>query len=569
MEWDLSSIYRSVEIARKDSEEAVKMSKDFLDVDMESLDEKSLKKLLEDLERVLWKTLLPLQYASLKVSKNTQDIEAQKLYGIFQKNYTKVDQVVSVIKSKLASLPLERLESLKKVENYSHVVERVIEEKDHILSKDAEQVMSALSVSRRDAAADTYEKLSASYTFEIDGKRMTSEEVRALRYQKNGNLRKRAMRIFFERYRKDKLVIENLYNTVIRDWDTEAKLRNYKSPISMRNAQNEVSDEIVDKLIEVTSDKTSILKRYYTWKSKFLGEELTPADVYAPIGEIDRKYSFDEAKDLVLRAYYSFSEEAGRIVQSFFDERRIDAFPSTGKRGGAFCSYSVPNGKPYVLLNFTGKVRDVMTLAHELGHGLHGTLSSDQTLLNYHTPLTMAEVASVFGEFLVFDEVKNELSGEERRAFIAGKIEDVFATMFRQNMFVKFEIKAHELVEKEGFAPFDGLSDIYGEEIEKMFGESVRITEEYHDEWSSIPHFFFAPFYVYAYNFANALVIALYQKYLEDGKRFVPKYLKILKSGGNDKPERLLKSVGIDLSDVNFWERAFEFLNDLVKEVID
>ncbi len=568
MKWDLSLIYKSEKDAMKDSEEAVKLSKRLLDFDVESIDKPTLEKLFKEIEKVLWKSLLPLQYASLLFSKNMQDVEAQKLYGILQKNYSLVDENISVVKARLSSLPVEKLEEFKSLENYSHVVERIIDEKEHTLPEEAEKALSALSISRRDAAADTYEKLVSSYVFEIDGKELTGEEVRSLRYQKNGNLRKRAMRVFFERYRKDSLVIENLYNTVVKDWDTEARLRNYDSPISMRNSKNEVDDEIVQKLIDITTENYYIVEEYYNWKSRFLGEELTPADVYAPIGDVDRKYSFEDAKRIVLEAYYRFSSEAGKIVESFFKENRIDAFPSLGKTGGAFCSYNVPNGKPFVLLNFTSKIRDVMTMAHELGHGLHGTLSSKQTLLNYHTPLTMAEVASVFGEFLVFDKLKKELSGDERRAFVASKLEDIFSTMFRQNMFVRFEIRAHDLVSKDGFASFDDLSRIYSEELSKMFGKSVRITKEYHDEWSSIPHFFFAPFYVYAYNFANALVIALYKRYLEEGKRFVPKYLKLLESGGKDYPERLLRDFGVDMKDDSFWEESFEFLESLLKEVI-
>ena len=568
MEWNLSLIYESAEDARRDSESAVGEARELLEVKVEELDADGAKDLFEKIEKVLWKSLLPLQYASLMVSKDSEDKRALKLQGLFQKNHSEVEQVVSIVRARLAKLPLKKLEELKEIDNYRHVVERIIESKEHTLSEEAEKALAALSVSRRDAAAELYERMTSLYTFEIDGKRMTGEEVRALRYQRNGNLRKRAMRIFLERYRKDRVIIESLYNTVVRDWDTEAKLRGYEKPISMRNFENEVDDETVQKLIEVTTDRYGILQRYYEWKSKELGEELTPADVYAPVGEVDREFSFEEAEEIVLRAYYGFSDRVGRIVEEFFEERRIDAFPKKGKRGGAFCSYSVPNGKPFVLLNFTGKIRDVMTLAHELGHGVHGVLSSRQTLLNYHTPLTMAEVASVFGEFLVFDLLKEELKGDEKKAFIASKIEDTFATMFRQNMFVRFEIRAHELVEKEGFASFDDLSSIYADELRKMFGNSVRLTREYRDEWSTIPHFFFAPFYVYAYNFANALVLALYSRYLEEGETFVPKYIKLLESGGKDRPERLLEKVGVKLKDEKLWEKAFDFLESMVEEVI-
>ena len=209
-----------------------------------------------------------------------------------------------------------------------------------------------------------------------------------------------------------------------------------------------------------------------------------------------------------------------------------------------------------------------MTLAHELGHGLHGTLSQKQTFINYHTPLTMAELASVFGEFLVFDKLKNNLSGKQKKYFIASKLEDTFATMFRQNMFVRFELQAHDLINKNGTANFEELSTLYENELKIMFGNSVEITPEYRFEWSSIPHIFHTPFYVYAYNYANCLVIGLYQKYLEEGKSFVPKYLELLESGGKDKPERLLEKIGININDEKFWQGAFEFLRNMLKEVV-
>jgi len=278
--------------------------------------------------------------------------------------------------------------------------------------------------------------------------------------------------------------------------------------------ENRVSDESVKKLIEVTVDNVEIVHKYYKWKSEIMNETLTPADIYAPLSKNSRKYTFEEAKEIVLNAYFEFDEKVGEIVKDFFEEKRIHSEISKGKMGGAFCSYYTPTIKPFVLVNFMGHMNDVMTLAHELGHGLHGTLSSKQTYLNYHTPLTMAELASVFGEFLVFEKLKNQLKGEEKRFFIASKLEEIFATMFRQNMFVRFEIEAHNLISKQGMATWDELSDIYEKELNLMFGDSVKITPEYKFEWATIPHIFHTPFYVYAYNYANCLVISLYEKYL-------------------------------------------------------
>ncbi len=571
MEWNLSILYGSDDEAIQDSKRAVELSKEFLGKVGKEIGEElksdRAHEILKELEEILWLSMKPMQYASLKFSKNMKDAQAQRLYGLISTNSSRVDESLAILRAKLASLSKQTLEKLaSEIPEYRHVFEKVIMEKEHVLGEEAEKVMAALSISRRDAAAELYEKLTSSYVFEIDGKKMTGEQVRALRYSKDGDLRKRAMKIFFERYGQDSTVIEGLYNMVVKDWDTEARLRGYPRPISMRNLSNEVSDDVVDKLIEVTTSNTDLVSEYYKWKASYMKEELTLADIYAPIGE-EKEVSFEEAKDIVLEAYYNFSEKVGDIVKSFFDERRIDAFPAEGKRGGAFCSYYVPNYKPFVLLNFTGKLRDVRTLAHELGHGVHGTFSSKQTLLNYHTPLTMAEVASVFGEFLVFDLMKERLRGEERRALIASTIEDLFATMFRQNMFARFEVKAHDVISKEGFASYEDLSNVYSEELKVMFKDSVKITPEYHKEWSAIPHMFFAPFYVYAYNFANALVIALYEKYLEEGKSFVPKYLELLESGGNDFPEKLLEKVGVNLKDENFWQRAFDYIKKLVQEV--
>ncbi|MFW6263665.1 MAG: M3 family metallopeptidase, partial [Thermotogota bacterium] len=276
---------------------------------------------------------------------------------------------------------------------------------------------------------------------------------------------------------------------------------------------------------------------------------------------------FEEAKEIVIDTYYQFNERAGEIVESFFNEKRIHSDVLPGKDGGAFCSYYIPNGKPFVLLNHNNSINDVLTMAHELGHGLHGTLSAKQSMLNYHTPLPMAEVASVFGEFLVFDRLLPTLRPKEKQLFLASTIEGNFATTFRQNMFARFELQSHDLISKAGFASWDDLSQLYEKELKIMFSESVKITQEYQWEWSTIPHIFNVPFYVYAYNFANLLVIALYEKYKEEGDNMIPHYFQLLESGGNDRPDRLLEKLGIDLTDQSFWQKGFDYIGKLIDEL--
>lgn len=579
MKWDLSVLYKNIDFSsiKNDLEQfltkAKKLVENYENKINESIEAETVKKLLVEIENILDGLSRPMQFSSLLFAEDTSNTKYQQLYSISSQYYSKIEELLSPLNSEFAKLSDEKLKSLSnEITEYSNFFNKILDEKKHILSKDAEKILAATSISRRDAVSELYEKITSSYTFdiEIDGKiqHLTDSEIRSLRRSPDGQLRKKAMKILFEKYEKDSLVINGLYNIVVKDYDTEARLRNYKTPISMRNMENRVSDESVEKLIDVTVDNVDIVHKYYKWKSEKMNETLTPADIYAPLDKNQKKYSFDEAKEIVLDAYFEFDEKAGKIVKEFFEEKRIHSEISKGKMGGAFCSYYTPQIKPFVLLNFTGQMSDVMTLAHELGHGLHGSLSSRQTFLNYHTPLTMAEIASVFGEFLVFEKLKNQLKGEDKKFFIASKLEEIFATMFRQNMFARFEIKSHDLISKQGMATWDELSNIYEEELKIMFGNSVKITPEYKFEWSTIPHIFHTPFYVYAYNYANCLVIALYEKYLEEGKTFVPKYLELLESGGKDKPEKLLEKVGININEEKFWQKAFDFLRKILEEVV-
>jgi oligoendopeptidase F len=573
LEWKLERIFANdeaaIENARIHLEEVKRIANE---IERETAPQK-LARLIRDFEEHMDEFAKSIQYAWMRYSVGTESVESQKVLGIIQQLSAQLQEQDAIVEVKLASLSNDVLEEIIKMDgNYEHMIRHIVEKRKHLLSKDAEQVFALTSVSRRDGIAKIHSRLQSSYTFEmeLDGekKTLTVEEIKALRRSTNGELRKRAMKLFLERFQDDAIVLTEVYNLVIRDYDTESRLRRFPRPISMMNFANEVSDDIVDRLIDVTNEKTEILRKYYDWKSKVIGEKLTLADIYAPISNKKKEFSFEEAKDIILESYYAFDEKAGSVVESFFKEERIDLYPRKGKVSGAYCIYTTTKLPPYVLTNFTNDIYDVMTLAHELGHGLHGSLSRKQTFFNHDTPLTLAELASVFGEFLVFDNLKNKLSKEEKMALIASKIEDIFATTFRQNMFTNFEIRAHDLASKNGYVGWDELNNIYHEELERVFGNLVEIPEWYNNEWASIPHIYETPFYVYAYNFAQCLVIALYQEYLEEGKVFVGKYLELLESGGRYSPEKLLEKVGIDLRKEGFWENAFKFVDRLVEELV-
>lgn len=573
MNWDLSVIFENDEKALDNARSHLENIGKFVDDLEQTTDVEKLVELLRNIEDEMDEFGKSVQYAWMRYSTSTDDPHAQKLFGALQGIETQLGEFEARLFVYLSSLSDSKLnDMIAKDLNYSHFISRVIDNRKHLLSKEAEQVLAATSVSRREAISKIHSRIESSYAFEIeiDGglKTLNSEQMRALRRSTNSELRKRAMKMYLERFKEDSIIMTEVYNLIVKDYTAESKLRRYPRPISMRNFANEVTDESVDRLIEVTNSSVDVVKDYYVWKSKLLNEKLTSADIYAPITKNVRKFSLEEARDIVLNAYYSFDERAGKIVESFFDDSRIDLYPKKGKTSGAYCIYSTTKLPPYVFTNFSGDMNSVMTLAHELGHGLHGSLASKQTYFNHSTPLTLAELASVFGEFLVFDNLKNKLSGEEKKALIATKIEDTFSTTFRQNTFAQFELRAFDLVEKSGYASWDELSEIYYEQLKQMFGESIEIPEWYKNEWAMVSHFYETPFYVYAYNFAHCLVIALYQKYLEDGKNFVPKYIELLESGGKYPPKELLGKMGIDIEGEGFWEKAFTFIGSMTKELM-
>jgi oligoendopeptidase F len=359
-----------------------------------------------------------------------------------------------------------------------------------------------------------------------------------------------------------------VFNTILADKASTDGLRKYEHWLDPRNEANEIEGASVEALVEAVTGRYDLVQRFYSLKAGLLGlDEMLDYDRYAPLGEAARPFSWDEARETVLEAYSAFLPEMGEIAGRFFTGRWIDAPPTAGKRGGAFSHGAVPSAHPYILMNYTGKVRDVQTLAHELGHGIHQYLSRDQGVFHADTPLTTAETASVFGEMLVFRRLMDAIDDErDRLAMLVEKVDDTMATVFRQVTMNRFEDRIHAHRRLRGELAPDDLAEHWLETQRAMYADSVTLTDGYRHWWSYIPHFVHTPGYVYAYAFGELLVLALHARYVEEGQAFAMKYRDLLAAGGSDWPHVLVGKLGIDLRDPAFWDQGLDAIEALVRD---
>jgi oligoendopeptidase F len=351
-------------------------------------------------------------------------------------------------------------------------------------------------------------------------------------------------------------------NTLLMDKGVDDRLRRYPSWLAARNLANEASDESVRALIEAVRGRYEIARRWYRLKAKLLGiGRLADYDRMAAVTQDVATFSYAQARELVLDCYRSFSPELGAVAGRFFSERWIDAPVRPAKRGGAFCASAVPSAHPYVLLNYTARRRDVLTLAHELGHGVHFALAAQQGVFHQGTPLTLAETASVFGETIVFGRLLAEdTAPASRLALLAENLEDTIATVFRQVAMNRFEELAHTTRREQGELSVERIGELWAQSQEELLGDSVEITEGYRTWWSYIPHFINTPGYVYAYAYGQLLALAVYERYEQRGEEFVPQYLELLRAGGSRSPEELGRIVDVDLGDPRFWESGLDLV---------
>ena len=456
--------------------------------------------------------------------------------------------------------------------NYVHFLSGIRKFRPYTLKENEERLLTRKNLTGVNAFTKLFDELSASLAYrmelDVEEKEFTGEELLALLHHTSADVRFRAFTTFLEKHGEHGLVFGSVFNNIALDHGQEMELRGYKTPIQPTNIGNEIPDEAVEHLMQVTEANYGLAQEYFRLKAKMLGmEKIRNCDVYAPVAEAERKYEFSEARDLVTASYADYDPEFGAIVGAFFDERRVDVLPRPGKSGGAFAMGISPVSPPFLLLNYTGTLRDLATIAHEAGHGLHFVLAQKQSMLNYHAPLPLAETASVFGEMLLTRMLLDRESDPAvRKSLLCAKIEDIIATTFRQTVLTRFELRLHN-ERQNGLLSNGRVAAIWLEENGRLFGDAVEMIPAYGWGWSYISHFIHARFYCYSYTFAELLVLALYQKHLEEGESFKPGYKRLLESGGALSPADTAALAGIDITEGGFWQKGYDFLAGLIGEL--
>lgn len=451
---------------------------------------------------------------------------------------------------------------------YRHYLHNARRYREHLLSEAEEKILAEKQTTGRALWDRLFEETLTELRFEVTGRSMTEQEVLALLADPKREIRRMAADALTVGLQSRLRTLTSCFNAILADKALDDRLRKYPHWLSERNLANEAGDEMVDALVNAVTGRYPLMARYYHMKAKLLGlKQLEDYDRYAPIPGTDRRYSWEECRQIVLDAFADFSPAMGAIAQEFFDQHWIDAALVPGKRGGAFAHPVTPDVHPYIFVNYTGTVRDVMTVAHELGHGVHQYVSREQGLFNANTPLTTAETASVFGEMLTFERLMRYESDPRRRlGLLCGKLEDAFATVFRQIAMNRFEDAIHTARRSEGELSSERLSELWMQTQQPQFEDAVRLRDSYKVWWSYIPHFIGSPGYVYAYAFGELLTLALIQRYKQLGQPFVAQYLAMLRAGGSQSPEQVVALAGVHLEDSGFWEKGLDYLEGMVEQ---
>ncbi len=584
IKWDLSDFYTDINdpSIETDIQEIEKLAEKLHQNVRGNLEDPSLtpKQLLEwfkEYENVAEKIFYFELYAELILRISNLDDDIKAFYSKIDEFKVKIQQKLLFFNlelNKIADSKFEELIKTQELEPYKHALKFNRMKKMHQLSEKEEQIILMKDMTGVKGFLKLYSEFKSNFTFDfvVDGeiRKLTEAELFAYMYQENKDLRYKALQKMVAKYKDNEMIFTHIYNNILRDWDLECAKRNFKKPISRRNLENEVSDESVEVCGRVTTESYPIVEKYYNIKKKLLDlPELHMSDLYAPIGKITRKYSYQEALVLIKDADGKFFPEFKDIIEKMVEINHIDATPRKGKNRGAFCAHGKQKQYGFVFVNFVDTVDSVRALAHELGHAFHAYyIQQEQNFVNIETSLVVAEIASVFNEILISDYLMNtDLAKEEKISLLCNFIESKFGTSHRQNAFYRFEKAIHGLLEKK-LPTTEEIKDAFAKEMELMFRNSmINIKEEYANYIFVVPHFLTTPFYVYAYNMSNLLVISLYQMYLEQKEEFVPKYLKLLSLGSSLSPEEMLAEIGINLNDPTFWEKGLKYLSDKVDEL--
>ena len=577
-EWDLTDLYPSRTSAelKEDLETAAEDARHFAEHYKGKLSELAGQELylaISTFEEIGEMQGRIMSYAYLVYAGNMSDPEIGKFFQTMQEKVNAISTDLLFLTLELNKIDETMLtemyegSSLKKYEPWIRNVRAL---QPYQLSDELEKLLHEKDIAGRSAWVRLFDETIAGLKFDVDGEEMASQQVLHLLSSKESGVRKKAAKSLGKVFAENVRLFSLVTNTLAKDKAIEDDWRGVGNPADMRHLSNQVEPEVVDALsAAVQASYPTLSHRYYTLKAKWMGvEKLDYWDRNAPLPEEeDRIIPWNEARDTVLDAYGRFSPELSELGRKFFENPWIDAAVRPGKSPGAFAHPTVPSAHPYLLLNYQGNTRDVMTLAHELGHGVHQVLAGPQGGLLADTPLTLAETASVFGEQLTFRSLlEKETDPVKRRVMLAGKVEDMLNTVVRQIAFYEFEKRIHNARKKEELSP-DQIGKIWMDVQKESLGPAIRLHDEYQYFWCYIPHFIHSPFYVYAYAFGDCLVNALYAVYQDAEEGFQDKYFEMLKAGGTLRHKELLAPFNLDASDPAFWSKGLSVIEGFIDEI--
>lgn len=583
--WNLRDLYKSPKDKQiqADLEQASKRAKRFgkryrgtlLEVTKKP---KAFRPILEEYAEIYTILAKPSIYAGLRFAETSAEPSRGAFVQQVRAAYTDISKELFFFNLEIQDLPNSRIKKLlaaKALTDFQNYLYQVSIGKRHSLTEELERLTADKSLTGRSAFIRLFDEEmgAARYLTKIPGKKqksMSQTEVLDLLHSSDGKKRKAGAVAISRGLKENIRRTTYIYNTLIQDKAINDTYRSYRNPEDSRHQANQISHDMVDALCDAVTETYSVVQNYYRFKKKVIGvRTLYDYDRYAPIGAKEIKISYPKAKKLILDSFEKFSPEFADVARLFFDKNWIDAQKRVGKRGGAFCQMGTPQAHPYVFINYSGTMRDVFTLAHELGHGIHGYLMRENNYLNYDVPLTVCETASVFSEMLLFEHLKSTgRSGEELFGLTMHKIESIFATVYRQISMFLFERDVHA-ARKAGELLPDTISQLWMKRQKEMFRSSITFTPGYEFWWSYIPHFIHTPFYVYAYAYGELLTLALYQQYKSSGKTYPTKFMQLLSEGGSKKPTDLLKPFRINMRKKTFWLMGIDAIEELLTDAKD
>lgn len=584
VQWNLEILYKGIddpqiEIDKKNLtiSTANFVNKYKSNISSGELTPESLLMALQEYESLLNSLYIYQTYTGLMQAKDTISDKINHFYSIAEEFANEISNQLIFFDLEILEIPeniLNKYLNNKQLLNYKQYLLRIHKFKKHTLKEDQEILLNKKAQTSGSAFIRLYDQISSDTTYPVKiGKKIHyynySEITNILSSHPDRLVRQSAADSLTEVYTRDSRTYSFILNTLLLDKKVSDEIRKYDYPQQATLMSDEIDLKTVQTMTKVIEKNYKICEEFYLAKSKIVGESLHEWDRYSLLyPEIDEPtFSYDQAKAMILESFAEFSPTFATIAQKFFDNNWIDAELSKGKKSGAFCSYTVPSKNPFILTNFTGKANDVRTLAHELGHSIHGYLSREQTLLNFWPVTPFAEIASIFCENIVFRKIYSETNDRKQKAnLLSGRLQEIFATIFRQNAFYLFESDIHDHRRKDGELSVSRINELFQKRMQPMFGKGLNLTDGHQYWWIPVAHFFHYNFYVFSYAFGQTLSNALYGLYLNDGNNFVENYIKVLKMGSSKELNELTKILKVDIHHPEFWDLGIEPVAELVKE---